>query len=125
MRVNAEPDGLPVLPGVLEELWDDFRRALARRNRSESTLRIYRKSYDDFWRWATTVGITDPAEVDFRTINGWTDYLLTAPAIRNGRQVLDDAGVPRTIQPSTRRIRAPVLYLVREGVRLTASLRPG
>lgn len=102
MRVDHDPDGLP---SELEDLWHDFRRSLARRGRSESTVTVYRKSYDSFWRWAIDQGVSDPAAVDYRVINAWTDHLLTAPTIRNGRPVLDAAGQPRTLEPSTRRIR--------------------
>lgn len=94
------------LPGDLEDLWHDFRRSLARRNRSDSTVSVYRKSFVAFWRWAISEGITDPADVDHRVINRWTDHLLTAPAVRNGRPIIDRAtGEPKTLEPSTRRIR--------------------
>jgi site-specific recombinase XerD len=102
MRVEQDSE----LPEALDDLWHDFRRSLARRNRSESTVKVYRKSFDAFWRWAIEQGITDPGEVDHRTINAWTDYLLTAPAIRNGRPILDKtSGEPRRLEASTRRIR--------------------
>lgn len=101
MRLSERED----LPGDLEDHWADFRRSLARRNRSASTLQVYRKSYVAFWRWAADQGITDPGDVDHRVINRWTDYLLTAPAIRNGRAVVDrTTGDPATIKASTRRI---------------------
>lgn len=102
MRVSGDPGGLP---DELEELWHDFRRSLVRRGRSESTVKVYRKSYDSFWRWATEQGITDPADVDYRTINAWTDHLLVAPVIRNGRPSISPDGEPRTLEASTRRIR--------------------
>jgi len=102
MRVNPSPDELA---GDLEDLWHDFRRSLARRNRSESTVTVYRKSFESFWRWATVEGITDPAEVDYKVINAWTDHLLAAPVVRNGRPVLSPNGEPRTLEASTRRIR--------------------
>lgn len=102
MRATS-PEGLP---DDIEDLWDDFRRSLARRNRSASTVTVYRKSFEQFWRWAVGEGITDPAAVDFRTINAWTDHLLTAPAIRNGRPIIDrETGEPKAIEPATRRIR--------------------
>src|SRR3546814_259911 len=102
MRGNAEPEALP---GELEDLWHDFRRSLARRNRSDATVKVYRKSFDSFWRWAVERGIEDPADVDYRTINDWTDHLITAPAMRNGRVSIDKAtGEPRTLEASTRRI---------------------
>lgn len=99
------------LPDELEDLWDDFRRSLARKNRAESTLEVYRKSFEQFWRWALAEGIApDPAAVDHRVINRWTDSLLATPAMRNGRPTyaLDPATgdqVPRMLEPSTRRIR--------------------
>lgn len=102
MRVDSDRDDLP---GELEDLWHDFRRSLARRGRSESTVTVYRKSFESFWRWAVQLGITDPEQVDYKVINAWTDYLLTAPAIRNGRPVLGPDGEPRTLEASTRRIR--------------------
>lgn len=103
MRVTSDPEGLTE---ELEELWHDFRRSLARRNRSASTVLVYRKSYDSFWRWALGEGITDPAEVDYKIINRWTDHLLAAPATRNGRPIIDrDTGEPRQLEASTRRIR--------------------
>jgi site-specific recombinase XerD len=99
MRPDELPDGL-------EDLWHDFRRSLARRGRSEATVKVYRKSFEAFWRWAVPQGIEDPAQVDHRTINAWTDHLLTAPAVRNGRPIVDRAtGEPKAIEPGTRRIR--------------------
>lgn len=98
MRVHQYSDDL-------EDLWDDFRRSLARRNRSEATVSVYRKSFESFWGWAIPAGITDPAAVTFRQINAWTDHLLTAPTMRNGRPALDASGQPRTLEASTRRIR--------------------
>jgi integrase len=99
------------LPDQIEADWDDFRRSLARRGRSASTLSIYRKSYDNFWDWALAEGVQlDPAAVDHTIINRWTDYLLTAPALRNGRPIMkpDPATGEQVEQPleaSTRRIR--------------------
>jgi site-specific recombinase XerD len=72
---------------------------------------VYRKSFDQFWIWAIGEGVEpDPCVVDYKTINRWTDYLLTAPATRNGRALttvdpLTGDMVPRPIEPSTRRIR--------------------
>ncbi len=103
MRVDPAP---AVPSDELEDLWHDFRRSLARRNRSESTVTVYRKSFDAFWRWAVAEGVSDPADVDHRVINRWTDHLLTAPAVRNGRPILDKAtGQPKRLETSTRRIR--------------------
>jgi site-specific recombinase XerD len=102
MRVDPDSEGLP---DHLEDLWHDFRRSLARRNRSASTTSVYRKSFEQFWRWALAEGVTDPSEVDHTVVNRWTDHLLSAPAIRNGRPILGPDGQPRTLEPSTRRIR--------------------
>lgn len=102
---------MAVLPDELEDLWHDFRRALARRNRSESTLSVYRKSFESFWTWALGEGIApDPAAVTSAIVNRWTDHLLTVPVVRNGRviEVEDpDTGtlVPKMLEASTRRIR--------------------
>ncbi len=102
MRVDRLPVGI-------EDLWDDFRRSLARRNRSAATLEVYRKSFESFWDWAIPNGVTSPEAVDHKTINGWTDAMLTAPVTRNGQVVFttNEAGekVPRLLTPSTRRIR--------------------
>ncbi len=103
MRVDPAP---AVPSDELEDLWHDFRRSLARRNRSESTVTVYKKSFDAFWRWAVAEGVSDPADVDHRVINRWTDHLLTAPAVRNGRPILNKAtGQPKRLETSTRRIR--------------------
>jgi site-specific recombinase XerD len=102
MRVIGDLD---TLPNDLEDHWHDFRRSLARRNRSLSTVNVYRKSFEQFWRWAVSQGITDPADVDHTVINRWTDHLLQSPAIRNGRPILDANGEPRLLEASTRRIR--------------------
>ena len=92
MRVNPHLDALPE---ELEDLWGDFGRSLARRNRSESTVSVYRKSFETFWTWAVPGGITHPAEIDYKVINRWTDHLLASPTMRNGRAVFDDAGDER------------------------------
>jgi integrase len=100
-----------MLPEPLEDLWHDFRRSLERRGRSTSTLAVYRKSYEQFWTWALDQGVApDPAEVDHTLVNRWTDHLLTAPALRNGRPILKPdpmtgEPVPQPIEASTRRIR--------------------
>jgi site-specific recombinase XerD len=100
-----------MLPDELEEHWHDFRRSLARRGRSAATVTVYRKSFEQFWTWALEHGgEPDPAAVDYTTVNRWTDYLLTAPAIRNGRPVLKadpvtGEMVEQPIEASTRRIR--------------------
>lgn len=98
------------LPAPLEDAWSDFRRSLARRGRSAGTVQVYRKSFVTFWRWAVGVGIApDPSVVDHRVVNRWTDHLLTAPAIRNGRPMLTidpETGehVDKLLEPATRRI---------------------
>lgn len=100
-----------VLPDELEDLWHDFRRALARRNRAEGTLSVYRKSFESFWTWATSEGIPpDPAAVTHTIVNRWTDHLLEVPVVRNGRVVeIEDPATgerrPKMLEPSTRRIR--------------------
>ena len=102
---------MPVLPDELEELWHDFRRSLARRNRSADTIKVYRKSYDTFWTWALGDGVpADPGAVNAAIINRWTDHLLDTPAVRNGRvieQLDPETGqpVPKMLEASTRRIR--------------------
>ena len=45
------------LPAPIEDAWSDFRRSLVRRGRKAGTLEVYRKSYANFWRWATAEGI--------------------------------------------------------------------
>ena len=98
------------LPAPIEDAWSDFRRSLVRRGRKAGTLEVYRKSYANFWRWATAEGIApDPSAIDHRTINRWTDHLLAATATRNGRPVLAvdaDTGekVPKPLEPATRKI---------------------
>jgi hypothetical protein len=74
--------GREALPGGLEDLWANFRRPLARRNRSESTVKVYRKSFDAFWRWAIDQGVTNPAAVDHRFLKRLSDHRLTAPRDR-------------------------------------------
>lgn len=94
----------------LEELWSDYRRSLARRGRSQQTESVYRKAFDNFWRWARAEGIPeDPGKIDTRTVNRWADALVTMPATRNGRQIETrdpETGefVPKTLEPGTRRI---------------------
>src|SRR4051812_15503145 len=82
------------LPADVEDNWDDFRRSLARRNRTEGTIRSYRAFFVDFWRWAVSTGVTDPREVDRQVINAWLDHLLTRQVVRNGRPQFD-------VDPST------------------------
>lgn len=101
---------MAALPDELEDLWHDFRRALARKNRSDSTLSVYRKSFEAFWTWAVAEGLPpDPAAVTHTIVNRWTDHLITVPVVRNGRvvEVEDPDGTrrPKTLEPSTRRIR--------------------
>ena len=95
----------------LEDAWSDFARSRARKGRSVHTLNIYRKSYEQFWRWAETEGLPpDPGAVTRRHVNAWTSAMLVAPLVRNGSVTFDvdpDTGdrVPRPIQPNTVRIR--------------------
>jgi hypothetical protein len=51
-----------------------------------------------------------PAKVDTGVVNRWRDYLLTAPATRNGRPPLvadpkTGEKVPKSVEATTRRIR--------------------
>jgi len=98
------------LPDTLEEWWTDYRRSLARRNRSPETAKVYREAYEHFWTWAVDHGIdADPAAVDHRVLNRWVDDLMVTPATRNGRPILTtdpDTGdrVPKMLEPSTQRI---------------------
>jgi site-specific recombinase XerD len=72
------------LPGELEAWFDDYTAHLRRtggrggRPRSQATIAAYRKSFDRFWRWALAHGIDpDPAAVDHRVVNRWTDQMRT------------------------------------------------
>jgi site-specific recombinase XerD len=100
-----------VLLPSLEDAWSDFARSRARKGRSVHTLNIYRKSYEQFWRWAETEGLPpDPGAISHRDVNAWTSAMLVAPLVRNGSVTFDvdpDTGdkVPRPIQPNTVRIR--------------------
>src|SRR4051794_4198670 len=102
---------MTALPDELEDLWADFRRSLAPRNRSSSTVTVYRKSFETFWRWAPGEGIEpDPAAVDSATINQWTDHLLEVLVVRNGIVVEEEDPTtgkrrPKMLEPSTIRIR--------------------
>ena len=56
--------------------WDDFARSLRRRDRSEQTADLYRRSYERFWRWAIDQGLpADPAAVSTAMVNRWVDNL--------------------------------------------------
>jgi len=56
--------------------WDDYARSLRRRDRSEQTADLYRRSYERFWRWAIDQGLPpDPAAVSTATVNRWVDNL--------------------------------------------------
>jgi integrase len=98
------------LPISLEDAWSDFRRSLARRGRKPGTAEVYRKSFLNFWRWALAEGLDpDPSAITYRDLNRWSDALLVAPTIRNGRPVLvrdPDTGehIPKLLEPATRRI---------------------
>jgi site-specific recombinase XerD len=95
----------------LEDAWADFARSRSRKGRSVHTLNIYRKSYEQFWRWAETEGLLpDPGAITHRHVNAWTSAMLAAPLVRNGNVMFDlDPGtgerIPRPIQPNTVRIR--------------------
>jgi len=97
-------------PEELEELWSDYRRSLARRGRSPQTESVYRKAFDNFWRWRAAEGEPlDPATIDRNVINRWADALATMPATRNGRPLTatdPDTGeiVDKMLEPSTRRL---------------------
>ena len=81
---------VPMLHPELEDAWHDFRRSRLRKGRSEHTIGIYRKSYDDFWRWAQDARRRpDPARVTFENINAWIDAMLDRPATRGGRVQYD------------------------------------
>lgn len=110
VKQEIRAGGVLELPADLEDHWHDFRRSLTRRGRSDATVRVYRKSFDAFWAWATAQGIGDPGQVTHTVINRWCDHMLTEPAIRNGRPVLvvDPATgerAPKVLEASTRRIR--------------------
>lgn len=100
-----------MLHPALEDHWSDFRRSLARKGRSADTVEIYRKSYDDFWRWALTANLDpDPGAVTYREINAWVDSMLERPATRGGRvQFATDPATgtkaPRMVTANTIRIR--------------------
>lgn len=94
----------------LEELWNDYRHSLARRGRSSQTESVYRKAFENFWRWHEEQGLPpDPATVDYRVVNRWADALATISATNNGRVMttVDPATgdpVPKMLEPSTRRL---------------------
>lgn len=104
-------DAATSLSRSIEEAWEDFARSLARRGRSKDTLKIYRQSFESFWRWAENAGLPpNPSAVKRQHINKWTDAQLESPLIRNGRKEFDvdpETGqkVTRKVQPNTVRIR--------------------
>lgn len=91
----------------IEEAWQDFRRSLARKDRSARTVGIYRRSLEEFWTWAEKAGLPpDPGAVTTKDVNRWVDHMLEEPAVRNGRPILDpDTGQPRPVSGNTIRIR--------------------
>jgi integrase len=95
----------------LEDAWHDFRRSRLRKGRSEHTVGIYRKSFNDFWRWAETAGLPpDPDKVTYEHINAWIDSILVRPATIGGRVQYEadpETGErrPRVVTASTIRIR--------------------
>jgi integrase len=100
-----------MLPEQLEDDWADFHRSLMRRRRSPATASVYRKSFQQFWTWALANDVPpDPAAVDHRVINRWSDAMIDAPLVRNGQiaqRVDPKTGKSRaqSIDPATRRIR--------------------
>lgn len=70
-------DGLTVadLPDVLEDWWADYSRSLRRRDRTQKTVDLYRKSYVRFWTWAAEQGIDDPDDVTRDQLHAWIDHL--------------------------------------------------
>lgn len=71
------------LPAEFEDHRANVRRSLARRGRSDATVRVYRKSYDAFWGWATARSLADPAAVDHGVISrrDLRPYLRTPPTL--------------------------------------------
>ena len=102
---------MTALPDELEDLWTDFRRSLARRNRSSSTATVYRKSFEKLLAPGSRGGHrTGPVVVDSATINKWTDHLLVVLVVRNGVVVEEDDPTtgkrrPKMLEPSTIHIR--------------------
>lgn len=93
----------------LEDLWSDYGRSLVRRNKSPQTAAVYRKAFDNFWRWAARENLADPGAVDYRIVNRWCDALTTTVATRNQRAILvtdptTGTRVPKLLEPSTRRL---------------------
>src|SRR4029453_8983435 len=65
----------------LEDAWHDFRRSRLRKGRSEHTLTIYRKSFDDFCGWAASEDVPpDPGAITYHHVNAWVDSMLERPA---------------------------------------------
>ncbi len=98
------------LPTEVSDAFADFRRSLIRRGRSPATVEVYAKSYRNFWTWALENEVEpNPSAVTYKHLNDWTDHLLTAKVIRNGRPVLvvdPETGdhVEKALEPATRRI---------------------
>jgi integrase len=64
-------------PQSVEEWWEDFARSLRRRNRSDSTIGLYRKSFEAFWRWGLEVGIDpDPSAITPADVNAYVDKMI-------------------------------------------------
>jgi integrase len=67
------------MPPEMEDWWTDFARSLRRRNRSDSTARMYSEAFTLFWAWADDVGIDlDPAAVTTADVNAFTDKLVAS-----------------------------------------------
>lgn len=62
------------IPAGLEDWWTDYARSLRRRGKSEATVRVYRQSYERFWRWGMTHDLTDPGDITTAVVNEWVDH---------------------------------------------------
>lgn len=106
---DDDPTRPAPLADRLEDEWASFARSLTRRGRSPATVKVYRKSFVNFWRWARDHDRpADPEAITRADINAWTDALLTYPKHRNGMVVMttDAEGnpTPQLLTSSTRRI---------------------
>jgi site-specific recombinase XerD len=68
------------IPDGLEDWWADYARSLRRRDRSEATVRVYRQSYERFWRWALTHDLSGPGDITTTIVNEWVDHERTKVA---------------------------------------------
>jgi hypothetical protein len=83
---------------------------------------VYRKSFDAFWTWAIAAGVDDPDKVDHLVINRWTDHILVAPMMRNGRPVM--VTDPSTGEPAAPKATSPGRLEV-DGLRDEIGPHPG